>query len=414
MFDKVTIAYRGATYQIGRDRHGYGIWTAAAPGSQPLQRWPETPDGWAAAWARFTELEVPETMVGVAKPPRAASAPGGPAIAAALLGAGVALGVAGLFPAYLDGASLASQPFQLVAHVIYLAAWTASAALILAGGARRQAGALLGTGVSAVTSGLFLADLGTVIAGGAHLAGAGLALSLAGWLCCAAGSAAGLLVDRDGALSTARPAVLARPRGPGIGPAVLLVLAGLGAAAAFAPSWDSYTLRIAAGQARYITAGNAFANPAPVIAGDVVVMIALAAAVVVAALWRPARQGAALLAGAIIPMAAQAISALVQVGEGTSPAQFGISPAQASQLGLTVSSGVTPAFWIYCAFLIVLAVCCAWMLLIPDRVPLAAPVCQNEPVYQNEPIYPDEQWRPASDTAGPMPLKSGEDARSKG
>ena len=101
------------------------------------------------------------------------------------------------------------------------------------------------------------------------------------------------------------------------------------------------------------------------IAGNVIVMVALAAVVIVAALWRPVRHGAVLLAGAIIPMAAQAISALVQVGEPTSPAQFGFTPAQASQLGLTISAGLTPAFWIYCVFVVVLVVSCAWMLFTP-------------------------------------------------
>jgi hypothetical protein len=150
---------------------------------------------------------------------------------------------------------------------------------------------------------------------------------------------------------------------------VLVILAGLGAAAAFAPSWDSFTLRTAAGQVQTLTAGNAFSNPALVITGDVVVMIAFAAVVIVAALWRPARHGAVLLAGATIAMAAQAISALVQVGEAHGPAQFGIPPATARQLGLTISAGLTPAFWIYFGFLIALIVSCAWMLFTPPPVP---------------------------------------------
>ena len=146
---------------------------------------------------------------------------------------------------------------------------------------------------------------------------------------------------------------------------MLLVLAGLGTAAAFVPSWDSFTLRTAAGQTQTFAAGNAFANPGPVIAGNVVVMVALAAVVIAAALWRPVRHGAFLLAGAIIAMAAQAISALVQVGEATSPTQFGFTPAQASQLGLTISTGLTPSFWIYSVLVVVLLVSCAWMLFIP-------------------------------------------------
>jgi hypothetical protein len=118
-----------------------------------------------------------------------------------------------------------------------------------------------------------------------------------------------------------------------------------------------------------LTAGNAFSNPALVITGDVVVMIAFAAVVIVAALWRPARHGAVLLAGATIAMAAQAISALVQVGEPHVSAQFGVPPATARQLGLTISAGLTPAFWIYFGFLIVLIVSCTWMLFTPQPVP---------------------------------------------
>jgi len=51
------------------------------------------------------------------------------------------------------------------------------------------------------------------------------------------------------------------------------------------------------------------------------------------------------------------------------PAQFGLSSAQASQLGLTISSALTPAFWIYCMFVIALMISCAWMLFSPDQAP---------------------------------------------
>ena len=374
MFDKVTIAYRGAGYQIGRGPGFYGIWTAEAPRLQPLERWPETPDGWAAAWARFAAIETPGTTAPVGRRtawPGQRTAPAGQRIirsgashgaigAPLLLAAGVALGVAGLFPAYLGGPSLAQQPDNLVAHVLYLAAWSASAVLIMLGGTRLRMGALLGMAMSIVTAGLFFADAGTAIAGGAHLAGVGLVLGLLGWLMCAAGS---VVAFRLRPAASGRPDTLGRPRGADAGLVVLLVLAGLGTAAMFAPAWDSYILHTAAGQTHSVTAGNVFANPGPVIAGDVAVMVALVGVVIAAALWRPMRHGAVLLAGAIIPMAAQAISALVQVHEPVSPAQFGISPAQAPQLGLTISAGLTPAFWIYCLFVVALAVSCAWMFL---------------------------------------------------
>lgn len=415
MAEKVTIWYRGASYALGRGQGFYGIWPAGAPQAQPFEWWPETPEGWYGAWARFTGIEAPGTIVPVGQRATRATAgfgvnagagPGVAAgsgdgtgsgaitgsgdgtlpaaitgkrtvVAAALLGVGVVCGIAGLFPGYLAGASLAQQSANLVPHGIYLAAWTASAVLILLGGARLRLGALLGAGTSIITFGLFFADLGTAIAGGAHLIGVGLVLGLMGWLACAAGSAVALQL-RSGRLWSGRfwsgqvksgqvksggaPGRLGGRTKGSVLTLVLAAAAGLGAAIAFAPSWDSYTLRTAAGASQTVTAGNAFANPAPMIAGDVMVMVALVAVAVVAALWRPARQGAALLAGATIPMAAQAISALVQLAQAASPAQFGISPAQGAQLGLTISSGLTPVFWIYCAFIVALAATCARML----------------------------------------------------
>jgi hypothetical protein len=432
VFDKVTITYRGAKYEIGRGRDFYGIWITGGPRSQPLEWWPETPEGWSAAWTRFASIEAPGAIVPVGRrtPPVGASAvrvnenpgpfgqntapPGetagetivvaggrsapygqfvgsygqstasygpsrrvtravsgrtGAIAAAALLALGVIAGVAGLFPAYLGGSSLAQQADQLIPHAIYLAVWTAGAALILLGGTRLRLGALLSLGLSVVTFGLFFADAGTAIAGGGNTGGAGLVLALVGWLACAAGSVVAFLHRPADALAAAgqpdHQGSLARPRGAELGPVVMLVLAGLGLAAAFAPAWDIFTLRTAAGQSQSLTAGNAFSNPGLVIAGDVAVMLALAAVVVVAALWRPVRYGAVLLAGVVIAMAAQAISALVQAGGGASPAQFGISSAEASRIGLTISSGLTPAFWIYCGFLVAVAVSCAWMLFTP-------------------------------------------------
>jgi hypothetical protein len=353
-----TILYRGARYEIGRGRGFYGIWPANAPRPPSIEWWPETPEGWHGAWSRFTAIETPGTIAPVSQGTAAAVSARTRAVIAALLAIGVACGIAGLFPVYLAGASLAQQPAELVPHAIYLAAWSVSALLILLGGARLRVGALLGLGTSIVTLGLFFADAGTAIAGGAHLMGTGLVLGLVGWLACAAGSTVAFRLRPAGAPR--------RPRWRERRPVLTLVLAtaaALGAAVAFAPSWDSYTLRTLAGATQSLTAGNAFANPAPVIAGNVAVMVALVVVVAAAALWHPIRLGAVLLAGAIIPMVAQAISALVQLGEATSPAQFGISPAQAAQAGLTISSGLTPVFWIYCAFVLALAVACGWMLI---------------------------------------------------
>jgi hypothetical protein len=399
--DKVSISYRGATYALGQGPQFYGIWYVTAEQSQPLEWWPLTPEGWTAAWSRFASVEAPASIRAVTPPPVAPmTGPAGPAvgyapgptagqqaswqsesaadpvrvarsgrISAALIGLGLLLGVIGLFPVYTGGASLASQPVNLVPHVIYLAAWALSAVLILLGGVRLQVGALLGLGTSAVTLGLFIADAATPAGNGAH--GAGLVLGIFGWLGCSAGLAlaavSGLAVRRRLAAARGLASRFGSQPSHDIVPLVTLILAALGVAIAFAPSWDSFTLRTASGASQTVTAGNAFANPGAVIAGDVLTMIALVAVVVVAALWRPLRLGAALALGAAIPMVAQAISAIVQISQPTSPLQFGISSAQAARLGLSIDNGLTAMFWVFCAFLGTLILLCAWMLLAPGQ-----------------------------------------------
>jgi hypothetical protein len=310
-------------------------------------------------------------------------------IAVALLAAGVLLGIIGLFPTYYAGVSLAAQSAEIVPHLIYLAAWAASAVLLLFSGVRRQAGALIGIGVSAVTLGLFFADLGTPIADGANLLGSGLILSVIGWFACTVGAV--LACTASGLSFRGRPAGSQRTRlaNHEIVPTVVMILAAIGAAVAFAPSWDSYLLQTGFGTSQTVTLGNAFDNPAPVIVGEVAVMVLLVAALVAAALWRPIRLGAALAVGAIIPMVAQAISAMVQVSQPTSPQQFGYSQSQASELGLKITNGLTPMFWVFCAFLGTLLLLCVWMLLnvdsAPDHAaPYPGPAYPGQP-YQGQP-----------------------------
>ncbi len=365
--DNVMISHRGARYAIGQGPQFYGIWDVTAQHSQPLEWWYKTPEGWAAAWTRFASMEAPGTIAPVSQPAvaPAAAAPAviagrRPLIAAALLAMGVVLGVAGLFPVYVASASLAQHAADLVPHAIYLSVWMASAVLIVLGGARLRVGALLATGLSVVTFGLFLADAGTPMTDGWHVAGAGvgLVLSLLGWLACAAGSAVALRIGPASRLS--------RPAGHDTVPLVMVMVAAIGTAIAFAPSWDSYALHTLTGVSQTITAGNAFANPAWVIAGNVAVMVALVAVVAVAAFWRPVRLGAALVAGATVPMAAQMISAFILVREPVSPTQFGVSPAQAAGVGLTIHAGLTAIFWVFCAFVAIMVLLCGWMIISPD------------------------------------------------
>ena len=384
MQEHVIISHRGARYEVGRGPGCYGIWPAGAAHLYPIEWWPETADGWRDAWSRFTDLERPRKIHPVGQYTSQYASPDasqdldqdlgldrGPArtarrtvVPAVLLAAGVGAGIAGLFGGYFGGTSLASQAADVVPHVIYLAAWAVSAVLILLGGARAKVGALLAAGTSAVTLGLFLADAGTAITGGAHLVGSGLVLSLAGWRACAAGSALALWLCRSGAPR--------RPRSVETAVTITLAaIAAIGTAVAFVPSWDSFTLRTASGATQSVTEGYAFANPGLVIAGDVAVLATLVAVVLAAAIWRPVKYGAALLAGATVPMAAQAISAVIQVRGATSPLQFGLTPDQAARLGLTISSGLTPAFWVYCGFVVALMLTCALMLVTPAAPPPA-------------------------------------------
>ena len=434
MPDRAIISHRGEKYEIGRGRRFYGIWAVGAPYEAPVDRWPENPDGWRQAWARFVAIEVPGTITGVIRerknpltalrrrPVAGGIADGGPAgggtaaggtagagtallAGEGLLVLGVVLGLAGLFPGYAGGKSLLSQWDQVVPHLCYVIGWMVTAALVALSVARpgksARHGALFGLGLSAVTSGFFLADLGQVVSGGAAL-GSGLVVSLLGWAACTAGAALALKAtgERPAKLAVPvqpgtpmQPGTLAKRSGPArpgrghAGPLALLVLAAIGAAAAFAPSWDSYTLvATATGTSQTITAGNAFDNPAMVIAGNVIVMLAVVAVAALAALWRPARQGALLLAGAIVPLAAEVPAAMIQAGQQATPAMFGISSSQAAAAGLTISSGLTGIFWVFFVFVISLIVSCAWLF--------------TEPEHPVMPGFPTSPWLPAAGDQG--------------
>jgi hypothetical protein len=449
--EKAIISHRGEKYEIGRGKRFYGIWVVGAPYEAPVDRWPETRDGWEQAWTRFATVEVPGTIAAVrtqrsglpamlksrratteaGADPADGSAGGGIAVGASgvaaaarrggtallvgegLLVLGVVLGLAGLFPAYAGGQSLLSQGDQVVPHLCYVIAWAISAGPIALSVSRPRAarlGALFALGLSAVTLGLFVSDIGEVVSGGASL-GTGLIVSLLGWAACTAGAAIALVAscrDTDPAKAdSVRPAGQvvgqtgsapadrgwpAKPSRSHLGPLALLVLAGIGTAAAFAAAWDSYTVAQAAlGTVKTIQEGNAFSNPGLVIAGNVTVMVAVVVVAVLAALWRPARQGALLLAGAIIPLAAQAVSALIQISQ-PPYSFFGLTQAQAAQDGVTISAGVTPIFWVYCVFVISLLISCAWLLTAPGRPAVSASPWTPSPLG-------DGTWAPSGPSA---------------
>jgi uncharacterized iron-regulated membrane protein len=98
----------------------------------------------------------------------------------------------------------------------------------------------------------------------------------------------------------------------------------------------------------------------------------------------------------VIPMVAEAVIALIEVGEPTSSAQFGIAPAQAARVGLTIGASVTAAFWIYCGFVLVLVLICAWLLWPARRpVPLAGGGYPARP--GTDPALGGGPWRSTGD-----------------
>src|SRR6202035_3834916 len=419
--EKAVISHRGEKYEIGRGKRFYGIWVVGAPYDAPVDRWPENRDGWQQAWARFASIQEPAPIEAVTRERKGlplrlgrrkpadnadSGAPAAPAVARrsrrgtallvgeGLLVLGVVLGLVGLFPAYEGSQSLLSQWDQVVPHLCYVIGWALTAAFVALSVARPGNAArlwsLFGLGLSAVTFGLFLADLGEVTAGASL--GFGLVLSLISWVACTAGCALAFGANPGSPREPSRPA---RPGPRHVGPLALLVLAAIGTAVAFAPSWDSYVLAFASeGTSQTITAGNAFDNPGVVIAGNVLVMVAIVVVATLAALWRPQRQGALLLAGAIVPLAGEAVSALIQAGQQASPAMFGISSAQASAAGLTISTGLTGIFWVYFVFVISLLVSCAWLFTEPGH-----PVMRGIPASPWSPAGGDEGARGAAETA---------------
>lgn len=417
VLEKAVISHRGEKYEIGRGKRFYGIWVIGAPYEAPVDRWPENRDGWQQAWARFIALDVPGTIKAVSRERRSlrlslgrdkgsdanpaddASSDkeaagrsrrgGGLLLGEGLLVLGVVLGLAGLFPAYEGGQSLLSQWDQVVPHLLYVIGWAVTAALVALSVARpsnaARLGALFGLGLSAVTFGLFLADWGQLAISGVTL-GSGLVLSTLGWLASTAGAALVLAANAGLSEPKERPSRPVRPARDHAGPVALLVLAAIGTAATFAPSWDSYTLTArSTGATQTITAGNAFDNPGLMIAGNVCVMAAIVAVAALAALWRPARHGSLLIAGAIVPLVAEIISAIIQASQPASPALFGITSQQASSLGLTISSGLTGIFWVYFVFVVSLLVSSLWLF--------------TEPGHQVMPGIPVSPWQPAG--AGP-------------
>jgi MFS family permease len=358
--DELPITTPGTRYALGRGAAFYGVWDVSAPEATLLEQFPFTAEGWFAARRRIEALERPLDATTGPEVPQAKFDRARTVHAGVIL-VGVALGIAGLFPAYLSDSSLANQGAQLLPHIAYLVTWAVVASLLLSDRRFVRAAAGIGVGLGAMTLGFFLTDVATAATSHGDGAGAGLYLSIAGWFLATSGCVAAMLGLRA-------------PNGLGLPtswhhPRVLFGGAlGLAIAAAFALPWDRYVISAAtAGSTETISAGNVFANPGGVIAADLVVMVLTFAVLLVAFAWRPVVVGATLAIGALVPLAAQLFSTLIQA---TPPlSEFGVSAAQASAAQVTLTAGYTGWFYIYCALVAAVVIALGWLATAPSRDP---------------------------------------------
>lgn len=290
-------------------------------------------------------------------------APSGPATwtAGGLLLAAAVLGLIAVFPDYYRGGRpLDAHADEVVQALVVVLGWLGAAALVLRHrAAAAQAGAWVAVGIAVAEGGLRLADLGQLT--GATLAGPGLWLVTVAWAAGAAGAVvAAVACHRVGALGR-----LPRPQLAAATPAERLLGLAVGAAAvlsavAFVPSWDRYLITSAVDPSFFatVTQGNALHNPGLAIAGNVVTAAALGVLPLVGLLWRPPRVGAALIAGTSVVLAAQVLSAAVQVLETPDPLQV-LSPGDVRALAPQVSLHLTGWFDAELAALLVVAVLAA-------------------------------------------------------
>jgi hypothetical protein len=344
--------YRSTRYILGRGSDFYGIWDASTPNGEVIERFPATAAGWFAARRRLDALDHLARAT-TTSPIIAPLTDRTTFLVAGVVLAGVVLGIAGLFPNYLGGSNLVSQGAELLPHVAYVTGWALVAGLLLAERRFARGASGLGLGLSLISFGFFLTDVLTAIAGQGESPGAGLYLSLVGWLACSAGSAAALIALRSRA-PRGRPSAWRHPV------VALGAIGALGAAVAFALPWDRYTLTAATTHATQTTnAGDIFANPGAIIAGNVVTMILIIGVLAVAIAWRPTVIGITVLAGALVPLAAQVFATLAQPVPALS--EFGITAAQAAEGQVSIAASYTGWFYLYCAFVAGLVVLAGWI-----------------------------------------------------
>ena len=230
-------------------------------------------------------------------------------VAGGLLLLSVGLHIAAMFPAYAGNpaVSVVSTPYELAEFICLALGWTAAAVLVLSRLSVRG-GVALAAGIAPVELGFLIADLAGTAQGSARpppgiwLAFAALGIGGAGVL--------------FGASTVPMGSPRLRPYNQSLHPrALVTTLVALLAVAAFLPSWDRYEVVNSAGQTLTVTLGNAFAQPAGIMAGELVAAFAIGVIAILGAFWAPPSVGAWMTGGALVALTAQLISAAVQVNQ---------------------------------------------------------------------------------------------------
>jgi hypothetical protein len=231
------------------------------------------------------------------------------AVAGGLLLLSVGLYIAAMFPAYAGNpaVSVVSTPYELAEFICLALGWTAAAVLVLSRLSVRG-GVALAAGIAPVELGFLIADLaGTVQGPAGPTPGIWLAFAALGM------GGAGILL---GASTVPMGSPRLRPYNQSLHPrALVTTLVALLAVAAFLPSWDRYEVVNSAGQTLTVTLGNAFAQPAGIMAGELVAAFAIGVIAILGAFWAPPSVGAWMTGGALVALTAQLISAVVQVNQ---------------------------------------------------------------------------------------------------
>jgi len=262
---------------------------------------------------------------------RDAAAPGG------LLLLCVGLHVAAMFPAYTGSplTSVVSLPYELAEYVCLAVGWLVAALLVLSRVSVRG-GVALGIGMAAVELGFLITDLaGSVQVSNRITPGIWLAFAALGL------GGAGVLLGAS-IVPTGSPRLRPFDEAFNSRAAVTVLVAAL-AVAAFLPSWDEYTVINSAGHTTTITLGNAFAQPAGIMAGELIAAFAIGVVAILGAFWAPPAVGAWMTVGVVVALSSQLISAAVQVSQAASvtvngePASMSLTWFWAVDVGATVA-----------------------------------------------------------------------------